>query len=34
MFVYVSEGEDKNLDDNNNIIFLPLRYQLDLLFTR
>ncbi|XP_029697630.1 integrin alpha-11 isoform X3 [Takifugu rubripes] len=29
-----SEGEDKNLDDNNNIIFLPLRYQLDLLFTR
>uniref|UniRef100_A0A3Q2DR81 Integrin alpha second immunoglobulin-like domain-containing protein n=1 Tax=Cyprinodon variegatus TaxID=28743 RepID=A0A3Q2DR81_CYPVA len=30
----VSEGEDGNPGDNTNNIFLPLKYQADLLFTR
>lgn len=29
-----SEGEDGYPDDNVNDIFLPVRYQADLLFTR
>lgn len=32
--VFVSEGEDRNPEDNHSHIFLPLRFQVDLLFTR
>lgn len=36
IFIYVllSEGEEGYPDDNINNIFLPLRYQTNLLFTR
>lgn len=32
--VLISEGEEGYPDDNINDIFLPLRYQTDVLFTR
>lgn len=32
--VFVSEGEDRNPEDNHSHIFLPLKFQVDLLFTR
>uniref|UniRef100_A0A3P8ZE86 VWFA domain-containing protein n=1 Tax=Esox lucius TaxID=8010 RepID=A0A3P8ZE86_ESOLU len=31
---YASDGEEKNPDDNRNNIFHPLKYEVDLLFTR
>ena len=32
--VWISEGMERHPEDNTNDIFLPLKYQTDLLFTR